>query len=74
MTLANQKDYKDVVRLYREKIRTAEAKLELHLTTAIKDHKKTSINTSRKKVSINTSATRRAKEYLHPLLDAGGTA
>lgn len=39
MTLANQ-DYKDVVRLYREKIRTAEAKLELHLTSAIKDHKK----------------------------------
>ncbi|KAK4810234.1 hypothetical protein QYF61_012403 [Mycteria americana] len=33
-------DYKDVVRLRREKIRRAKAQLELNLATAIKDNKK----------------------------------
>ncbi|KAK4832479.1 LOW QUALITY PROTEIN: hypothetical protein QYF61_023526 [Mycteria americana] len=35
-----QEDYKDIVRLRREKIRRAKAQLELNLTTAIKDNKK----------------------------------
>ncbi|KAK4814697.1 LOW QUALITY PROTEIN: hypothetical protein QYF61_025523 [Mycteria americana] len=50
---ATQEDYKDVVRLCREKIRRAKAQLELNLATAI-------------------SNKRRAKENLHPSLDAGG--
>jgi len=37
---AAQEDYKDVVRLYREKIRRAKAQLELNLATATKDSTK----------------------------------
>ncbi|KAK4816300.1 hypothetical protein QYF61_014598 [Mycteria americana] len=37
---ATQEDYKDVVRLCREKIRRTKAQLELNLATAIKDNKK----------------------------------
>ncbi|GAB0209753.1 hypothetical protein GRJ2_003441000 [Grus japonensis] len=37
---ATQGDYKDVVRLCREKIRRAKAQLELNLATVIKDNKK----------------------------------
>ena len=37
---ATQEDYKDVVRLCREKIRRTKAQLELNLATAAKDNKK----------------------------------
>jgi len=42
---ATQEDYKDIVRLYREKVIRAKAQLELSLATAIKDKKNVSINT-----------------------------
>ncbi|KAK4811177.1 hypothetical protein QYF61_019808 [Mycteria americana] len=61
---ATQEDYKDVVRLCREKIRRAKAQLELNLATAVKDNKKCFYKYIHNK--------RRAKENLHPLLDAGG--
>ncbi|KAK4828655.1 hypothetical protein QYF61_000303 [Mycteria americana] len=61
---ATQEDYKDVVRLCREKIRRAKAQLELNLATAINDNKKCFYK--------YISNKRRAKENLHPLLDAGG--
>ncbi|KAK1212035.1 LIN1 transcriptase, partial [Pygoscelis papua] len=61
---ATQEDYKDVVRLCREKIRRAKAQLELNLATAAKDNKKCFYKYVRNK--------RRAKENVHPLLDAGG--
>ncbi|KAK4807004.1 LOW QUALITY PROTEIN: hypothetical protein QYF61_000333 [Mycteria americana] len=61
---ATQEDYKDVVRLCREKIRRAKAQLQLNLATAIKDNKKCFCK------YINNK--RRAKENLHPLLGAGG--
>ncbi|KAF1534966.1 hypothetical protein FQV19_0007934, partial [Eudyptula minor] len=61
---ATQEDYKDVMKLCREKIRRAKAHLELNLATAVKDNKKCFYNY----ISIK----RRAKENLHPLLDAGG--
>ncbi|KAK4828384.1 hypothetical protein QYF61_026122 [Mycteria americana] len=57
---ATQKDYKDVVRLCRQKIRRAKAQLELNLTTAIKDNKKCFCKYIHNK--------RRSKENLHPLL------
>lgn len=58
------KDYKDVERQCRDKIRKAKARLELNLATAVKDNKKSFYK------YIN--AKRRAKENLHPLLDAEG--
>ncbi|KAK4818760.1 hypothetical protein QYF61_018932 [Mycteria americana] len=61
---ATQEDYKDVMRLCREKIRGAKAQLELNLATAVKDN--------RKCFCKYISNKRRAKENLHPLLDAGG--
>ncbi|KAK4830698.1 LOW QUALITY PROTEIN: hypothetical protein QYF61_012867 [Mycteria americana] len=61
---ATQEDYKDVVRLCREKIRRAKAQLDLNLATAIKDNKKCFYN--------YISNKRRTKENLHPLLDVGG--
>ena len=61
---ATQEDYMDVVRLCREKIRRAKAQPELNLATAVKDSKKCCYK--------YISNKRRAKENLHPLLDAGG--
>jgi len=61
---ATQEDYKDVMRLCREKIRRAKAQLELNLSTAVKD----SIKCFYKYIHNK----RKAKENLHPLLDAGG--
>ncbi|KAK4826796.1 hypothetical protein QYF61_011604, partial [Mycteria americana] len=61
---ATQEDYKDVVRLCREKIRRAKAQLEFNLATAINDNKKCFYK--------YISNKRRARENLHPLLDAGG--
>jgi len=58
------KDYKDIVRLCREKVRRAKAQLELSLGTAIKDNKKCGYKYISRK--------RRAKENLHLLLDVGG--
>ena len=52
------------MRLCREKIRRAKAQLELNLATAVKDNKKCFYK--------YISNKRRAKENLHPLLDAGG--
>ena len=63
---ATQKDYKDVTKLCREKIRRAKAQLELNLATAVKDNKKC--------VYKCISNKRRAKENLHPLLDARGNS
>ncbi|KAK4831739.1 hypothetical protein QYF61_018869 [Mycteria americana] len=57
---ATQEDYKDVMTLCREKIRRAKARLELHLTTAVKDNKKCFYEYISNKM--------RAKENLHPLL------
>ena len=37
---ATQEDYKDVMRLCREKIRRAKAQQEINLATAVKDNKK----------------------------------
>ncbi|KAK4823476.1 hypothetical protein QYF61_002523 [Mycteria americana] len=61
---ATQEDYKNVMRLHREKIRRAKAQLELNLATAIKDNKICFYK--------YISNKRRAKENLHPLLDARG--
>ncbi|KAK4829538.1 hypothetical protein QYF61_005177 [Mycteria americana] len=61
---ATQEDYKDVVRLCREKIRRAKAQLELNLATAVKGNKKCFHKYISKK--------RSAKENLHPFLDMGG--
>ena len=52
------------MRLCREKSRRAKAQLQLNLATAVKDNK----NEFYKYMSNK----RRAKENLHPLLDAGG--
>jgi len=60
---ATQEDYKDIVKLYREKVRRAKAQLEHLLATAIKDNKKCFYK--------YISNKRRAKENLHPLLDVG---
>ncbi|KAF1461414.1 hypothetical protein FQV21_0009482, partial [Spheniscus demersus] len=61
---ATQEDYKDVVRLCREKIRRAKAQLELNLATAVKDNLKSFYK------YINNK--RRAKENLHPFLGSVG--
>jgi len=56
-------DYKDVVRLCREKIRRVKAQLEFNMATVIKDNKKCFYK--------YTSNKRRAKENLHVLVDEG---
>ncbi|KAK4827767.1 hypothetical protein QYF61_021512 [Mycteria americana] len=61
---ATEEDYKDVMRLCRDKIRRAKAQLEFNMLTAIKDNKKCFCK--------YISNKKRAKENLHPLLDAGG--
>jgi len=61
---ATQEDYKDIMRLCREKVRRAEAQLELSLATPIKDNKKCFYK--------YISNKRRVKENPHPLSDAGG--
>ena len=57
-----QEDYRDTVRLCREKIRKAKAQLELKLATAVRDNKK--------RFYKYIGGKRRAKENLPPLLDA----
>jgi len=63
---ATQEEYRDLVRSGREKMRKAEAQLELNLTAVVRDNKKCFYK------YINNR--KRAKENLHPLLDVwGGT-
>jgi len=60
----SQEDYKDVMRLCKEKIRRAKAQLELYPATAVKENK-----TCFCKYISNK---RRDKENLHPLLVVAG--
>ncbi|PKU42802.1 rna-directed dna polymerase from mobile element jockey-like [Limosa lapponica baueri] len=60
---ATQEEHRDLVRLYREKIRKAKAQLELNLAINIRDNKKCFYKYINKK---------RVGENLHPLLDVGG--
>ncbi|PKU48587.1 rna-directed dna polymerase from mobile element jockey-like [Limosa lapponica baueri] len=61
---ASHEDYKEVVKLCREKIRRAKEQLELNLATAVKDNKKCFYEL------INNK--RRIRENLPPLSDAEG--
>jgi len=61
---ATQEDYRGLIRSCREEIRKAKAQLELRLATAVRDNKKCFYK------YINNK--KRAKESLHPLLDARG--
>ncbi|GAB0204509.1 mitochondrial enolase superfamily member 1 [Grus japonensis] len=61
---ATHEEYKDLVRSCRDKIRKAKAQLEFNLATVVRDNKKCFYK------YINNK--RRAKENLHPLLDAEG--
>ncbi|KAF1454281.1 hypothetical protein FQV07_0012639, partial [Pygoscelis papua] len=60
---ATQEEYRDLVRSCREEMRKAKAQLECNLAAVIKDKKKSFYK------YINDK--KRAKENLHPLLDAG---
>jgi len=59
-----KEDYKDVIKLCREKIRGTKVHLELYLATIIKDNTKCFYQ--------YTCSKRRAEDHLHSLLDAGG--
>ncbi|PKU36300.1 rna-directed dna polymerase from mobile element jockey-like [Limosa lapponica baueri] len=61
---ATQEEYRDLMKLYREKIRKAKAQLELNLANDIRDNKKSCYKYLTNK--------KRARGSLHPLLDAGG--
>ncbi|KAF1444227.1 hypothetical protein FQV21_0013191, partial [Spheniscus demersus] len=61
---ATQGEYRDLVRSCREEMRKAKAQLERNLAAVVKDNKKSFYK------YINDK--KRAKENLHPLLDAGG--
>jgi len=61
---ATQWECRGVVRSSREEIRKAKAKLELRLATVVRDNKKC--------FCIYIKNKKRAKESLHPLLDARG--
>ncbi|KAF1472525.1 hypothetical protein FQV18_0001444, partial [Eudyptula minor novaehollandiae] len=61
---ATQGEYRDLVRSCREEMRKAKAQLEHNLAAVVKDNKKSFYK------YINDK--KRAKETLHPLLDAGG--
>ncbi|GAB0210105.1 hypothetical protein GRJ2_003476300 [Grus japonensis] len=61
---ATQEEYRDLVRSCRDKIRKAKAQLELNLATVVRDNKKCFYK--------YISNKKRAKENLHPLLDAEG--
>ncbi|KAF1544809.1 hypothetical protein FQV19_0013932, partial [Eudyptula minor] len=61
---ATQEEYRDLVRSCREEMRKAKAQLEHNLAAVIKDDKKCFYK------YINDK--KRAKENLHPFLDAGG--
>ena len=59
-----QKEYKEVVKMCREKIRKAKAQLELNLAAGVKGNKKLFYK------CINSK--RRTRENLHSLLDEAG--
>jgi len=59
-----QEEYRDLIRSCREQIRKTKVQLELRLDTVVRDNKKCFYK------YINNK--KRAKENLHPLLDAGG--
>ncbi|KAF1512409.1 putative RNA-directed DNA polymerase from transposon X-element, partial [Eudyptula albosignata] len=61
---ATQGEYRDLVRSCREEMRKAKAQLEHNLAAVVRDNKKSFYK------YINDK--KRAKETLHPLLDAGG--
>ncbi|KAF1431540.1 hypothetical protein FQV24_0014484, partial [Spheniscus mendiculus] len=61
---ATQEGYRDLVRSCREDIRKAKAQIQCNLTAVVKDNKKSFYK------YINDK--KRAKENLHPLLDAQG--
>ena len=61
---ATQKEYKDVVKMCREKIRKAKAQLELNLAAGVKRSKKLFYK------YINSK--RRTRENLHSLLNEAG--
>ncbi|KAF1468861.1 hypothetical protein FQV17_0013719, partial [Megadyptes antipodes antipodes] len=61
---ATQEEYRDLVRSCREEMRKAKAQLERNLAAVVKDNKKSFYTYIDDK--------KRAKETLHPLLDAGG--
>ncbi|KAF1676790.1 hypothetical protein FQV07_0001317, partial [Pygoscelis papua] len=61
---ATQEEYRDLIRSCREEMRKAKAQLERNLAAVVKDNKKSFYK------YINDK--KRAKENLHPLLDAGG--
>ncbi|KFW71518.1 hypothetical protein AS28_08898, partial [Pygoscelis adeliae] len=61
---ATQEEYRDLVRSCREEMRKAKAQLERNLAAVVKDNKKSFYK------YINDK--KRARENLHPLLDAGG--
>lgn len=57
-------DYKNVMRLCKEQIRSAKAQAEVHAATVVKDNKTCFFKYISKKL--------RAEEILHPLFDVGG--
>jgi len=59
-----QEEYRSLIRSCREEIRKAKVQLEFRLATVVRDNKKCFYK------CINNK--KRAKENLHPLLDAGG--
>jgi len=59
-----QDEYRDLIRSCREEMRKAKAQLELKLATVVRDNKKCFYKYTNNK--------KRAKESLHPLLDARG--
>ena len=61
---ATYDDYRYVANMCREKIRKAKAQLELNLATKVKDNNKYFYK--------YTNSKRRARENLHPFLDAEG--
>jgi len=61
---AAQEECRGLIRSCREEIRKAKARLELRLATVVRDNKKC--------LYKYISHKKKAKESLHPLLDAGG--
>ncbi len=61
---ATHEEYRDLVRSCREEMRKAKAQLEHNLAAVVRDNKKCFYK------YVNDK--KRAKENLHPLLDAGG--
>jgi len=69
---ATYEDYKYTVKLCREKIRKAKTQLELNLATKVKDNNKYFYKYIFIYIHMNTYSKRRARNNLHPLIDAEG--